>query len=214
MARKFRKRRFSRRRKTGRMTAAKVRSIVLGTAEKKSFDTTYDADGPVAGTSVCIPLTLCSEGVGDDERIGDYITPKSLQFKCSLLGNATTDDDTLARIVIVREDNSEGVVPNITEILKQDTVDSLRNYQQGGQFRIIWDKTFRLIKQGIQATRQFMIFNKYIRLPKTSRCQYIGSGRTQADLGKGHYYAVLMCAQPNTEQCTWGLTCRLVYTDV
>lgn len=89
-------------------------------------------------------LTSLTSGTGDNQRVGQSIAIETLDVRVKVSPNATDLNQGL-RMLIVADNECDGVVPDIADILTQSTVatgaiQSYLNPAYFGRFKIIEDK--------------------------------------------------------------------------
>lgn len=165
----YRRRRFKRRyrkyRGAGVKALREVRKLKKEVRpEMKAYDVAVDLD-PYSGNPDVDTLNDIAQGDGDDQRVGDTVTIRSVQIKGKIVQNVdTADTEYYTRIVVVQEKSPQGTAATWLSVFAADTVDTLRSRNRPTDFRIIWDKTYRSMKdtaQGvIRATTHFKMFKK------------------------------------------------------
>lgn len=221
-----RRRRFKRwkprpykRARNERRFKAKVQRIISQADESKYIDTELNSDQtPVGGTGVVTPLTLSVQGSSDDNRNGDEIKLTSVEMKYHIEGDPTGSTyDTLARIMIVRaKKNIQGVLPTILEILKTDSVTSLRATTGGADmsdFKVYYDK-LHVIPRTLTNVLPQTVIGKFYKSLGGLKCTYNASALNITTCETGHLFLVRITNQVINESPFWSVDVRVRFKEI
>lgn len=153
------------------------------------------------------PLT--SLAVGDDKtnRDGRSIRPRFLTGKMLFQKHATATQ-TFIRAIIFRDTSSNGVVPDIDDILQNATtfpLTSVLNKDYTKRFRILMDRTYALNADKPN-------FCLKINRKLWGHTEYSGITANQTDLSTGHYYLAFV-SNESTNSPTFQYFLRVSFVD-
>ncbi len=168
-------------------------------------------------------LNGLSEGTGNNDRIGQTVRFKDLSMRIAFT-NLTAETIWL-RYIIVRDAAPKGVVPAITDVLQGSSVQSFRNLDNTGRFKILEDKVLTLQYSTVENTSPSAGFTSiYIDLEglKGSKQQKnkskmesnygLGNAGTIADISSGAYYLMIVTSAVANE-AVFSYQSRMRYLD-
>lgn len=206
-----RRRRFTRRRKTGASswatlakkayrTAMFLRSVV--NVEKKHLLTNINA--AMSNTGAITHLSAIAQGDTVSNRNGNSVKLQSLYCPFTIKANASSTQ-AFARVLIYMDlqqvaDSAAGV----TDVLYEATVESPLNINTAGRFKVLYDKVFNL-----DDAKTTSIYSKpYI--PIKSHVRY--NGTASSDVQKGGIY-ILYLSNESTYTPNLYMNAKLSYVD-
>ncbi len=173
MARQFAKRRKLKR--TGRFKKRKQRTIMKiprqmmmsMTKELKHVNVQLAFSPDLAWTIIDV-LPALNQGTDENERIGQWITPKSLTLKFQYQWNVSSIQFQSTTRVIVGRYTSKNL-PSTTDVINSaSAINSLYQLNTAGTYHILYDKYVVCGRQG--SARFFAYRNLYLKMHK--RLQY------------------------------------------
>ncbi len=207
------RRRRRRRRKRG--FTNRVKAIVDGQAESKFLDTTISGTIPIAGTSLVSCLTLIATGDSNITREGDRVKIISCQIRGQVTGDASGASATTGRMMLVHAKRDvDGALPAVTDILMSDSVNSLKQIDNRGYFKVIWSSRFSLKETGDSAQLPTVLVDYYKKFKTPLDAYYIASTSAITSNSSGHLFLLTMTNQAINDEPTWDLECRVVFKDI
>lgn len=167
--------------------ALQIASRVAGlvNAEKKTYDVVTFINGTAGfnstGTVFCI--SAMSAGVAYNERNGNSIKPKSIQWKYNMfVGTA----NTTYRIIVFQDKEPKQANPSITDVLEISSTLSPLNHVNGTRFKILKDYLGELdtVKSPVKTISTF--------IPLTGHIKYINSTSGVANTDEGNIFVLLL----------------------
>jgi len=172
---------------------AKPRMATL--PEVKNVDVSNAISIPSATATFGTPVLLngLDQGAGNSQRIGRRVILKSLLLRWSFsLPSATEANGQLGpvRILIYYDKNPDGLIPGITDVLDNSSINGLTNLGNSDRFIILRDF---LIDEKMGFRPDFgLAFNycgkEFITFGEGMEQQFIGTGATIASIGCGAIY--------------------------
>ncbi len=209
-ARRSRRRRHRRR----RGFTNRVKAIVDGQAESKFLDTSVSGTIPVAGTSLMQCLTLIATGDSNITREGDKVKLLSVQVRGQVTGDASGASATTARMMLIHAKRDvDGALPAVTDILMSDSVHALKQIDNRGYFKVLWDSRFSIKETGDSAQLPTVLVDYYKKFPKPIDAYFIASTAAITSNSSGHLFLLMMTDQATNDEPTWGLECRVVFKE-
>lgn len=157
--------------------------------QNKICDTTLSAQA-VTNTGFVQPITLMGQGTDIVNRLGEEIHPKEIDVRLVASIGSSTVPVTM-RVVIFRDRNCNGGIPNVTDVLSVVTPAPVSHYNyfnfQGDdmpRFDILMDETFALAP----ASDQNQVLLEQIKLKEDDHIHYLGTANAYASLGKGNIF--------------------------
>jgi len=124
------------------------------TGERKTIDLAPAAK-VMDTTGTVTLLNGVATGADFTERIGRKIFMKSIYLTGIIFGVDDHINDTLCRILVVYDNQSNGAAPVMTDILKTSTSASQLNLDNRDRFKVIIDKRWCLARRDNTATQAF-----------------------------------------------------------
>jgi len=205
-----------RRRRRGKKQTltSKIKSVVNNQAATKYCNIATSTASPVAGTSVVVPISLVSVGDTDVTREGMTINVRSVQLRGSITIDVDETSDTFCRMLLFRaHQNIEGVLPTVTEILMSDDLNSLRQIDNKGDYKVYMDKRFLVKVTDTNVTHRILL-DYYKKFDKTMKTYFDGDGELIADAEKGHWFMILMTASTTGNTPSWAINSRITFKDM
>lgn len=130
-------------------------------------------------------------GTGDNDRIGDVVTCKSLHIKGTIYLNSVLSSVAMCRLILVRfKDNYYNSNPNIVDLLNTNDYRSFYNTEtQPEEFSILHDKTYSLSE--IKTPQIYFKIHKSLKNGKA----HWNTGTVLNGPTSGHYYMYLISDQ-------------------
>ncbi len=159
-----------RKKRSGKMTVAKVKRIVQNVTEPKYVDTSIDFSTFFLGTSEVAYLCDVDAGDSNVERSGRRIKVQSVQMKGTLTTPAAAVSDVHVRILLVCKKECDGSTIEITRLLTNANprVIDLRAFDTMNEYRVIWDKSMVIKQTTLNGVNNISkrSFNKYKRFKR------------------------------------------------
>ncbi len=191
-----------RKRRSKRMTVAKVKKIISGASEAKYLDTELDTNVVWAANSNQVCITLCPQGLDIADRIGSEIYLQNLQWRIQVLTPPTVCyQDQMVRVIMYIAKDCEGAIPTITNLLNNDNVISFREWEHKGDFRVLIDQTRVLRQTALNRAVDInnicgTFFKGYKKFTKPIRTTYSNIGGAIANADRNHLFVVFMTNFP------------------
>lgn len=153
----------------------------LNARELKVIDTaaaTYQCD---TGGTIAL-ISGVTTGTDFTNRIGRKIIIKSIQLRGLVLPEDDETSNTIARVMLVHDLQTNAALPNITDVLDTNNANSFMNLSNRDRFRVLMDKIMPMgrVSTGVGVVfsngKNTYIVNKY----KKVRIEEIFSGTTNA----------------------------------
>lgn len=191
-------------------------SVRRRTGELKTID--VDPNGLAVTTTPNIVL-LNGVAVGTDftDRIGRKTVMRSLYFRGAMYPADTVTVDTVNRIMIVYDAQSNGAAPGITDVLKSSSPVSQLNLNNRDRFRVLWDKC--ISAGGSQNTATQAVSNGgnnfYLKKFKRLKHEVLFGGTTNAigSIQTGSLYLITLSNVAATDNMTLLYSTRVRFED-
>ncbi len=172
--------------------------------EYKTIDATIDQAVSSAGN--VIPLTLCAAGDDFNTRDGRRIKVLSISLRLHMLIHASATD-TILRMILFRTKNNQAAVPATTDVLQ--TV-SETSFPEAATHQ----NSFVILNDRMIALTSVNDTIKTYRLSKqlTSHVDYSGTAATEANMGRGGLYLLLITNEATNAPQVEGST-RVKFVD-
>ncbi len=176
--------------------------------EHKFFGTVVDADPNSTGlTQILLGL---NEGPGQNERIGEKVTPVSMRSSGIVTLHASATDSSI-RMVIVRDNLGSTTRPAIADLYTSATsfinnAPTLGTVQSKARFTILWDKYIIMDGGGHGLTQKWSMSKKLAKKP------VLYSGPTSTDEGKNQLY-LFIASNEATNDPAVAAEIQVFYTD-
>ncbi len=103
------------------------------------------AGAPAANTGGSLTLlNIPLKGTTESARVGNRITIKRLTLRGFCAATPSTGVDQIHRLLLVKDNATEGSTPALLDVLSAATVYSFPNSDNVWRFQILWDRTFDL----------------------------------------------------------------------
>lgn len=200
-------------RKLNRRERIEVKRLIAQPAEQKVCDTIYNGVLPSVASPAISAVALPVQGDGYDQRDGDHINLKMLEYKYNINVGDTTN--IVRHIVFKWGDDNSVTVPTSADIFQNTTYavwQSPLNYQnlQNKKLKVLYDKTYALSEQGhvAQTGTKQIHFKLYGRRLHGNRLRF-NQGATN---GTGMLYDCFISDSGfSPYPAVWGF-CRLTFT--
>lgn len=150
-------------------------------------------------------LSIISQGVDYTQRIGDSIKIQRMEFNFRYtigLGTKST-----VRLMVVRDLDCQGVIPNVTDILEIADVLSPKKYLNTERFSILVDEIQALSTTG--TPNSVSEFN----LSHEGHIKYLNNGASATSAGKGTIFLLTISNETITNAPSVNAYARIYYTD-
>lgn len=130
--------------------------------EWKNIDTSAtitSTGGPPAVFSAVTPLNLIAQGAGLQQHVGRKVALRKLVMRYNTTSSATIGG---VRVLIVYDNNPNGVLPAITDILAANSAIGLQNLDQSDRFLILAD-FFPFEDRGLDNTSAIVLGKKVLK---------------------------------------------------
>jgi len=201
--------------KKAKTVAAKVtrlqRQVALLKPETKIFYASGSQSNVTQAAGVIMYHSDVVQGTADNNRIGDSIRPQWIQLRgmCNISGQTTF------RVMLVKDSDSNGVVPSIAGAAESIFIDFLartcfRNSLTHKRFTVLYDKFVndRQLTYGANGGGYFD--SGKIKLSGVTT--YRASAGNNTDAGKNQYYVVIVVDDADTADFNWKT--EMGFTDV
>lgn len=190
-----------------------VKSQISRGQEKKyqQYQTTAAAIDPSTGLVQCVSNNI-AQGTGENQRIGDKITPKKLRLMYALEG---ADDYNLVRVLVVqwRQTTASGA-PTLSEVLTDNNsvYAPLGFYDEDhipSQCKVLYDK-LHMLNGSTSSPIQAKVVRKTISKFKGKKIDF-EAGST--NVGNNHIYVLMISDSTAIAHPSVTLNARFEYTD-
>lgn len=184
-----------------------VGRIVKNQAEKKHFLASISAAG-ISSVGTVASISNVTQGDGDNERVGNVISPTECKLNFSISASDTTN---AIRVCIFKwKDTNAFIAPNANDFFKPGpsaSVDYLSHYneEQRDQFVVKYDKTFQLVLNQANTKK-----NVSLNIPLSGKIRYYSNSVVT---GTGIYYLYYISDSLAVTHPTIEWASELVYTD-
>lgn len=163
-------------------------------------------------TNAVAPLIPLTQSTGPDNRNGNKILLKHVSFRYNLSINASqTANPQFTRVVLVRDNQSDGTDPTYINVFPQNLVQSpVNRLTMPGRFSVLYDKIHTI---SISATG---VPNGYNATGSWKQSYKVGKkvefdGTLSSDRRNGHIYVMTFSRSANAPTLNW--ESRILYTD-
>lgn len=146
--------------------------IIKTAAEKKHNDVSISATAATAAGTLNTTLNTIIRGTSDyRERVGDQITPKSLQIRFRAYSQgAAIDRSNFVRLIVFQWYDTvvtpvvADVLDNTTSVLSTENApNAFYNWNNKLKFRVLYDKTLQVSSEGPSTARHTRMVTKGFR---------------------------------------------------
>lgn len=130
-------------------------------------------------------LTNMAQGTNDDERVGNNILAKSLNWRFYF--SKVNGQNAVIRAIIFRDVAGQGATPGVTDLLQVQDVNSPLNLDNGKRFRVLKDYYDQLSNGG-----KTILLRKGGLKQINTHCEFDGTGSGVADTTNGHLWVMWM----------------------
>lgn len=124
-------------------------------------------------------LFIPTQGDTDTNRNGDSVKVVSLQAKFDIYHNSSATN-TITRIMLIQDKQTNGAVPNASDILSVTSVIGLRNVDWGKRFNVLFDR-----KVHTDSTNPIKFLKFYKKI--TVHMEFGGNAGSIADINKNSF---------------------------
>lgn len=193
MAMRFPRRSFRKFRKTVRRIRRAYPRIrrpyrKISPVEYKTVSLTTSTD--LNSTPDILFLHPLSQGTTDITRVGRKYCLKSINISGQILGG--TSSAGVARIMLVKSTNPNGVAPTIAQLLTGTSTWSLRNRLYLTELKVLYDRKFSMSATSYTGQGVKKLFHIYKKLNDVVVCND-GNAGTIADVEKTAYFLIMFC---------------------
>lgn len=159
-----------------------------------------------------ICLTKIAQGTDNTQRIGRSVKGTYVDIRAITKLSAPTSLCGIFRFLIIQDLKTNGIVPPAPELLTSNDTLGQRNIDFGTRFKVLYDKTTVLTKEGANFCRAHHI---YIDLKKNSANHVEFDGVTNAigDISAHPIYMVFFCDNPIGDDVNINYRARYRYID-
>lgn len=166
-------------------------------------------------------LNPLAQGSSASQRVGNTVRFKSLDIRAAITPNDA--QPSWLRVIVLRDDQANGTVPTITDVLESNSITSFRNLDNVKRFKILSDQTYSMrakdLANGVQAEPSFIKFhvdlgakNKAVKKQKGESEYGLGNTGGIADISTGAYW-IMFCQSSVTLNPLFSFTSRMRYVD-
>lgn len=191
------------------LKAAKMagKALAMLNTEEKVFQLSATTTPTVATASVD-PLFYPAQGTNNTERIGNNckVTTIAIRAHLALDPLSPTNYETI-RILLVKDNQSNGVQALLTDVIQSNTVIALRTLGKSKRFDVLVDRTVTLSSNRNPA-QMTEIYKKYVFNP-----QFNGNTGTVADIQQGNLFLITMSTHSGANPPTIVYNSRIRFID-
>jgi len=202
--------------KPRRKTRTNMRTMVKKTVKRemsKNIETKFivgEFTGAITDSVNFNRVSTPAVGTGDNERIGDTITVKSLYINYSFIADDTTN---LVRLIVFQwfqdSSNNPPVAASILEASASIHVQAPYSMNNSQNYRILYDRTHTLSTDG---SSRVVLAKKYITKIPCRKIVFTNSSGNSANIKKGQIY-VLEVSDSSVSGPDLSCVVKLNYTD-
>ncbi len=193
----------------------RVKKIVNNQKETKFINVAINDSTPISGTSVVTPLSLVATGDGDEARDGHEILLNSVQCRILVVQDTTPASATVTRLFLIRAfKNIDGILPVMGDFLMTDSVDSLRQIDNRGDFQVLANLDAVMEPPTVAGNQGSFWYKYYKKFSKPIRCQFDAESGAVSSAEKGHLFLVRMCNLASGSQPAWFGSVRVTFKDI
>lgn len=171
-----------------------VKSMIDAQLENKVIITQIAAAAtPTAGTILNLSNDI-AQGDNFNQRSGNIVT--CIKHDIRLTSTATGTTNQVTRFIVFQDLQNNGAIPVVLDVLDTATYMSpynSLNVYQAKRFRILKDVSMNLNVNG-QTVKY-----RYVRLPKVGKIHYNGVGGSNASLGRGAVFILIVASASSGE---------------
>lgn len=187
-------------------TAKMVKDLI--NVEWKSFERQEASGISITDSGTIHGLSLIGEGDDRSNRNGRSLKAKSFHIRGELAGNSSGNTIQRVRLILFQDMHQDGTIPTVSELINPADVISMRNLDHTDRFKILKDRTWKIVNG-----TQFAGFEFKINKKLNSKIEYIGTSTNQTSQGGGNLYLMFISDQNASNYPTIRYTCRLKYID-
>nr|QXP07581.1 MAG: putative capsid protein [Arizlama virus] len=177
----------------------------LVNSEMYKYDQTDVTLSPLL-TGVVQPMVSITQGDGDDQRTGNSVFVRSVNFKGYIQRNTSGDSSQIVRISIVQDTQQQAdAAPGFSNIYEGTSIASHLNTETVGRFKVMYNRVFTVD----DLTCGVIPFE--INMPMRHHVRYNGSSPT--DIQKGGLYFIAVSTQGTTNAPLVHYDMRISYHD-
>lgn len=209
MPRKYKRRYYGKKRRFNAMALAKRNARILAQQkpEVKFHDSTSTSTVSIAGGSTIIATSSIPQGTTGQERVGSDVTLKSLNIRGYFQKGSAATGATFVRMMVIQAMTDDS--PTSATIFDATPyTTSFRNMDHTTDFRVMYDKIFKLTQDSNVGQYFRLNFNKFI----AKRIQWDETDTTGANAQKGKLYVLFTSEEP-TNPASYTITTRIRYID-
>jgi len=161
-------------------------------------------------------LLSVPNGTGPNERIGRSVSLHDIQFTYTLLANANTPQ-THVRIILLYDRQTNGILPNVTDIVSSATVTSLPQPNNRSRFMVLYDKVHFFTNNQVATVANSAypsnphVLNKKITL-KGKKTEFFGTTGNLSDIDKGALF--ILALTNNSGSAVVNFDSRIQFFDI
>lgn len=165
-------------------------------------------------------LNGISQGSDNTNRIGRVMVMKSVHVRGIVSPVDSSTGNTLARLILVWDSDTDGVAPTVTDILQTANSTSPMNLNNRGRFTVLANEEFFIGGISTTATMSYAqspsgaVFDRFVKLPgKGCRTINSGTGATVASIQQGAIWMVTIGDRGANDGGTFSVYSRVRFTD-
>jgi len=201
--------------KKAKTVAAKVsrlqRQVALLKPEVKTFYQSISVSNVTQAAGNITYVSDVQQGTSDTTRVGDTIRPQYIRLR----GQISPSGPTAARLMIVKDSDSNGVIPTIAGAAESIFLDftarcTAQNSLTDKRFTVVYDRYFSTNAQIYGSNNAGYVDSGKIKLSGVSTFRANAGNNT--DAGKNQYYFV--CVVDDADTADINFRTELWFTDV
>lgn len=197
--------------KAVRLSLPRLKRVIYSTNEQKFLD--VNVPGFTLGTTYTVidmPL-LVALGTNANQRIGNKIYIKEIQFRVFMNPLAAMPaNGSLCRMLVVHNKQTNGATLSPTTVFATNDISSLRATPTMSRVSILRDMQHTMVFTGSAATVGPIKFSNFSVYPRRV-VEFNGTTGTIADLIKDSYAVMLICS--NAVGCAVTYQAKILFTD-
>lgn len=178
--------------------ALKVANFVrtLVNVEKKFFDINATALTTMSNTGAVYAMTGVPQGDAYNQREGNSFKLVSQFFRIQAYLNPGNVGGENVRFMVVSDNEDQGSIPAVTDILEVPNVISPLNHTNGTRFKVWYDKMYTMTQEG----REVVDFKMFKKCQHHVKFSGPGGGNTR----EGNLYLLAICnSSTNFPSFSW-----------
>lgn len=202
-----RSRRAYPKRNSTRAIASRALRVARSVTKKIEYNhKVYNANISPSNAGTVLALSAIAQGDGDNERVGDKITARSIMGRITCILNSTSAYTTY-RFILVQDKQQVGdTTPSISDILQSVSTLSALNTTTPGRFKVL--KNWFFMQDTTKGSTKTIQFYKKLN----SNLRYNGTAST--DIQKNGLYFVFLTDVPALASPAVSYNMKIGYADL